>query len=38
MGRSEAREINSAGDYRRVLAEIFRLELAADEVAALGLF
>ena len=38
MGRSEAREIGSCEEYRRVLAEVFRLELEADEVAALGLF
>jgi N-hydroxyarylamine O-acetyltransferase len=38
MGRSEAREIADAEDYRRVLAETFDLELSAEEVAALGLF
>jgi N-hydroxyarylamine O-acetyltransferase len=38
MGRSEAREIDSAEDYRRVLAEVFRLALETDEVEALALF
>ena len=38
MGTSEAREIGGPDEYRRVLAERFGLDLAADEVAALGLF
>ncbi|WP_114952754.1 arylamine N-acetyltransferase family protein [Sphingosinicella terrae] len=37
-GRSESREIADADDYRRVLAEIFRLDLEPEDVAALGLF
>ena len=38
MGRSEVREIASAEEYRRVLAEAFRLELTLAEVESLGLF
>ena len=37
-GRSESREIAGADEYRRVLAETFRLDLEPDEVAGLGLF
>ena len=38
MGQSEAREIGNAEDYRRILAETFRLELETEEVVALNLF
>lgn len=38
MGRSEVREIGTADEYRRVLAEMFGLALSAEEVEALGLF
>jgi N-hydroxyarylamine O-acetyltransferase len=38
MGRSEVREIADPEDYRRVLAENFRIALSAGEVAALRLF
>ncbi len=38
MGRSEAREISTADDYRRILAETFGLGLDAGEVEGLGLF
>ena len=38
MGRSEAREIADAADYRQVLAERFGLNLTSEEVAGLGLY
>ena len=38
MGTSEAREIETAEAYRRVLAERFGLELSAEDVAGLGLY
>lgn len=38
MGRSEAREIATAEDYRQRLSETFGLDLDAGEVEALGLF
>ena len=37
-GRGDMMEMTSAQDWRRVLADLFRVELSADEVAALGLF
>lgn len=37
-GISEAHEIDDLDEYRRLLAERFGLDLAAEEVAALGLF
>lgn len=38
MGRSDAREIEDQAEFRRVLAETFRLDLDEAEVSALGLF
>jgi N-hydroxyarylamine O-acetyltransferase len=38
MGVPEAREVESAGEYRHILAETFGLELSINEVEALNLF
>jgi N-hydroxyarylamine O-acetyltransferase len=38
MGKSETREIGDVVEYRRVLAELFGLELSTEEAEALGLF